>query len=96
MGVPEGDVGLDSPEQVGRGLVDSHEGAVVELPEPEDPEDPDGAGVELIDTPDPNNEGNLGSSGHVNLSSGLGIPPGCDLVLLGLGVVGLILLNSLE
>ena len=34
-GLPEGDVGLDSSEEVGSGLVDSNEGSVVELSESE-------------------------------------------------------------
>lgn len=68
-GVSEGDVGLDSSEEVGGGLVDSNEDSIVELSESEESHDSDDFGVELVNTPDSDNEGESGLSRYVDLSS---------------------------
>lgn len=72
-GVSEGDVGLDSSEEVGGGFVDSNEDSVVELSESEESHDPDDFGVELVNTSDSDNEGESGLSGYVDLSGELSL-----------------------
>jgi hypothetical protein len=95
-GVAEGDVGLDPPQQVGGGLVDAHEDAVVDLSEPQQAEDAQHLGVELVDAPDAHHEGQLGLGRNVDLAGELGLSAGGDLALVGCEVLGLVLLCSLE
>jgi hypothetical protein len=72
-GVSEGDVGLDSAEEVAGGLVDADEDAVVDLAESEDAEDADDLGVELVNTADADNEGDLGLGWNVDLAGEFGL-----------------------
>lgn len=68
----------------------------MELSESQDSKDSDGAGIELIDTSDSDNKGNLGGSWDVDLSIGLGLSSGVGFLLLSFGIISFILLNSLE
>lgn len=72
-GVAEGDVGLDSSEHVGGGLVDSNEDSVVELSESEEPHDSDDFRVELVNTSDSDDEGESGLSRYVDLTGELSL-----------------------
>jgi hypothetical protein len=71
--IAESDVGLHSSEQVGGGLVNSHEDSVVDLSQSKDPEDSEDLGVELVNTSDPDDEGELGLGGDVDLSGEFGL-----------------------
>lgn len=68
----------------------------MQLPQSKESEDSDDPGMKLVHTSDSEDECNLGGSGHMDLAGCLGIPSGGDFSLLGLGIVGFILLNSLE
>ena len=68
----------------------------MELSKSEESEDPDGTRIQFVDTSDPNDESNFGSSWHMDLAIGLGVPSGSNLILLSLGIVGFILLNPFQ
>lgn len=72
-GVPVGDVGLHPSQHIDGGLVDSDEDSVVELPESQEAQDADHLGVELVDTPDPNHEGEPGLGRDVQGAGLLGL-----------------------
>ena len=57
--VAVGDVGLNSSKHIDGGLVDSDEDSVMELSQSEESHDSDDLGVELVNTSDSNNKGEL-------------------------------------
>lgn len=95
-GVTKGDVWLNSAQEVAGGLVDAHEDSVMDLSQSQQSEDPENLGVELIDTSDPDNEGEFGLGGHVDLSCEFGLSAGSDFSLVGSIVLSLILLCLLQ
>ena len=58
-GVAVGDVGLNSSKHIDGSLVDSDEDSVMELSQSEESHDSDDLGVELVNTSDSNNKGEL-------------------------------------
>lgn len=94
--LPEGHIGLDSPEQVDGGFVESDERAVVELPETEESEDSDDTGVEFVDTSDPDDEGDFGFGGDVDLAGEFGVSSGLEFGVGGVFIIGFELLDSGE
>lgn len=68
----------------------------MELSQSQQSEDPDSPGVKLVDTPNSNDEGELGLSRHMDLPTKLGTPAGLDFILSGLDVCGFILLSPLQ
>merc|ERR1712059_85427 len=68
VGSSPGDVGLTDPQHVGRGLVQLHEHAVVDLPQSEQLEDLLHLGGNLVDTTDPHHKGELGVAGNIVVS----------------------------
>lgn len=71
--IAESDVGLHSPQQVRRGLVDSHEHPVVDLSQSQQSQDSEDLGVQLVNTSDPHNEGESGLGRDVDLSGEFGL-----------------------
>eukprot|EP01136_Pigoraptor_vietnamica_P045602 Opistho-1_new@23742 len=96
VGVAVGKVGLGNAEHVDRGLVEADEDAVVDLEEAEELEDLAHLGVHAVDTPYPDNEGELGLGRDVEVAVGLGLAAEADLVLLRLLVLLGPLLGALE
>ena len=68
----------------------------MDLSESQQSQDPENLRVELIDTSDPDHEGDLGLGGHVDLSCELGLSAGGNLSLVGRVVLSLILLCLLQ
>lgn len=66
--ISEGDVGLNSSENVGWSLIDSDEGSVVDLSQSEYSQDSDDLGVEFVNTSDPDDKGEFGLGWYVDLS----------------------------
>ena len=75
--VSEGDVGLNSSENVAGSLIDSDEGSVVDLSQSEYSQDSDDLGVEFVNTSDSNDKGESGLGWYVNLSSEFGL---CEVI----------------
>ena len=72
-GISEGDIGLDSSDEVGGSLVDSHESTVVDLSESKNSKDSNDFGVKFVDTPDSDDEGQSGLGWYVDLSAEFGL-----------------------
>jgi len=83
-------------EHVGGSLVDADEGGVVDLSQSEQTEDLRNIGVELLGTSDSDDQGELGLSGDVELSLGSGGSLVGDFEFLGIKVLLLISLRSLQ
>ena len=66
--VSEGDVWLNSSEDVGWGFIDSDEDTIVDLSQSEDSQDSDNFGVEFVNTSDSNDECEFGLGWYVDLS----------------------------
>jgi hypothetical protein len=71
--IAESDVGLHSSEEVGGGLVDSHEDSVVDLSESQKSKDSKDLGVEFVNTSDPDDEGEFGLGRDMDLTSQLSL-----------------------
>merc|ERR1712216_312909 len=89
-------VGLHLPEHVHDGLVGLEEDGVVDLPEPEEPEDTPGLGVHVADSPDADDQQELWLRWNVEgtLGAGGALHPH-EVVLLGDVLLG-VLLRALE
>ena len=94
--VSKGDVWLNATEQVRGSLVDSDKDSVMDLSEPEQPQDSKDLRVELVDTSDSNDEGNSWMSRHVDLSCQFCASSCRSFLLVGCLVLGLIFLSLLE
>jgi hypothetical protein len=96
-GISVSDVGLDPSEHVDAGFVDTHEDSVVELAQSEEAEDADDLGVELVDTADSDDKGELRLGWDVEGAGLFGVSTEVDLladpVLMG-GLVGLATLQD--
>lgn len=96
MILPKSDIGLYSSEEISCSFVDSNKSPIMKLSKSEESENSDGAGIKFIDTPDSDNKGNFRSWRDMNLAIVFSISSGCNLYLLFFGIIGFILLNSLE
>ena len=68
----------------------------MELPESQQAQDSHDARVQLIDTSDPDDEGDFGFCGDMDLASELGLSPGVDFGGDCVLIIGFIFLDSLE
>jgi len=96
VGVAVGDEGLDDLQHLGGGLGQADEDTVVDLEETEELQRLALLGVDLVDTLDADDEGELGLSGDEEGAIALGLALGIDDVALGLDVLLVVLLGALE
>lgn len=96
VGVAVGDEGLDDLQHLGGGLGEADEDTVVDLEKTEELEGLALLGVDLVDTLDADDEGELGLSGDEEGAILLGLALGIDDVALGLDVLLVVLLGALE
>jgi len=96
VGVAVGDEGLDDLQHLGGGLGQADEDTVVDLEETEELQGLALLGVDLVDTLDADDEGELGLSGDEEGAIALGLALGIDDVALGLDVLLVVLLGALE
>lgn len=96
VGVAVGDEGLDDLQHLGGGLGEADEDTIVDLEETEELESLALLGVDLVDTLDADNEGELGLGGDEERVVALSLALGLDDVALGLDVLLVVLLGALE
>ena len=96
VGVAVGDEGLDDLQHLGGGLGEADEDTVVDLEEAEELERLALLGVDLVDTLDADDEGELGLGGDEEGAILLGLALGLDDVALSLDVLLVVLLGALE
>ena len=96
VGVAVGDEGLDDLQHLGGGLGQADEDTVVDLEETEELQGLALLRVDLVDTLDADDEGELGLGGDEEGAITLGLALGIDNVALGLDVLLLVLLGALE
>jgi hypothetical protein len=96
VGVAVGDEGLDDLQHLGGGLGEADENTVVDLEETEELEGLALLGVDLVDTLDADDEGELGLGGDEEGAILLCLALGVDDVALGLDVLLVVLLGALE
>jgi hypothetical protein len=96
VGVAVGDEGLDDLQHLGGGLGEADENTVVDLEETEELEGLALLGVDLVDTLDADDEGELGLGGNEEGAILLCLALGVDDVALGLDVLLVVLLGALE
>ena len=96
VGVAVGDEGLDDLQHLGGGLGQADEDTVVDLEETEELQGLALLRVDLVDTLDADDEGELGLGGDEEGAITLGLALGIDNVALGLDVLLVVLLGALE
>jgi hypothetical protein len=96
VGVAVGDERLDDLQHLGGGLGEADEDTIVDLEETEELEGLALLGVDLVDTLDADDEGELGLGGDEERVVALGLALGLDDVALGLDVLLVVLLGALE
>jgi hypothetical protein len=96
VGVTVGDEGLDDLQHLSGGLGEADEDTIVDLEKTEELEGLALLGVDLVDTLDADDEGELGLGGDEERVVALGGTLGLDDVALGLDVLLVVLLGALE
>lgn len=96
VGVTVGDVGFDDLQHLNGGLGQLDEDTVVDLEETEELESLALLGIDLVDTLDADDEGELRLGRDVEVAALLGLAGQPDLLLLGIAVLLYILLSASE